>query len=309
MLQPSSRLAGNCKTVNMECIGVVMLVIIGTILSPNLTTPSAGALTDYVPRDGMCDLSTEERLEVQRHIQNGVTTPYAGGVAVPECGPGVWFQIADFDVSDTSNVCPGPEWEFLATPVRACRRMPVAAGCSLATFPTGGLEYSKVCGQIIGRGVVETLDSFNSLTSFTTVDGIPLVDGVTVTNSSPIQHIWTLAASSFSLPSSATLPAAVVCPCNPNILPSDINTVAENFADGRYFCDTTFGISKPLWNGDCSPLSGQPDIQACCEFNNPPFFSTTLPTRTSDDVEARLCRDQARGDEDFGVEIIQLYVQ
>ena len=285
----------------------MMLMVIGTILSPSLTTPNDGALTDSFPRDEICGLSTEEQLEIHRQILTGAAIANAGGVAVPECGPGLWLQIADFDVSDTSNVCPGPEWEFFATPVRACRRVPAAAGCSLATFPTGGLEYRRVCGQIIGRGVTETLDGFLTVSESTTLDGIPLVDGVTLTHSSPIQHIWTLAATSFPTPN------LVVCPCKDNsgipFSPSLINTVAENFADGNYFCDNSFGISKPFWNGDCSPLNSQPIIEGCCEFNNPPFFTATLQTCTSADVEARLCRDQGPGDEDFGVEIIQLYVQ
>ena len=289
----------------MQC--AVVLMVIGTVLSPSLTTPSAGALTDFVPRDGMCGLSTEERLEVQRQILNGVDIANVGGVAVPECGPGLWLQIADFDVSDTSNVCPGLEWLFTTTPMRACRRLLFAAGCSLAVFPTGGLEYSKVCGRIIGSAVTGSLDSFRTVSAATTLNGIPLVDGVTVTHSSPIQHIWTLAASPFNVVN------GIICPCKDNsgvaFPQSQINTVAENFANGNYFCDTTFGVAKPLWNGDCSPLSSQPIIEACCEFNNPPFFTATLPTRTNADVEARLCRDQARSDEDFGVEIIQLYVQ
>ena len=98
---------------NMEC--AVVLMVIGTILSPSLTTPSAGKLSDFFPSDGMCGLSTEQRLEVLRNLQNAVPIANAGGVAVPECGPGPWLQVANFDSDVTPSQCP-PEWPFISTP-------------------------------------------------------------------------------------------------------------------------------------------------------------------------------------------------
>ena len=61
---------------NMEC--AVVLMVIGTVLSPSLTTPSAGVLTDFIPDGGLCGLSTEERLEVQRNIVNAIPVANAG---------------------------------------------------------------------------------------------------------------------------------------------------------------------------------------------------------------------------------------
>ncbi len=72
-----------------------------------------------------------------------------------------------------------------------------------------------------------------------------------------------------------------------------------------YFCDTASGsfvgffkLNNPLWDGaDCCPDS------SCCTFNSPPWFYNT------DDVEMRVCSDQARGDEDIGIKAIEMYVQ
>ena len=124
-----------------------MLMVIITILSPSLTTPSAGKLSDLFPSGGLCGLSTDARLEILRNIQNAFPVANAGGVAVPACGPGPWLQIADFDISGTPQ-CP-PEWPFQASPsdIQGCAQSGTGAGCTVATFSTGGVEYGKVCGQ------------------------------------------------------------------------------------------------------------------------------------------------------------------
>ena len=280
-----------------------MLMVIGTILSPSMTTPSAGKLSDLFPRDGMCDLSTEERIEVLRHIQNAVPVANAGGVSVPQCGKGPWLQIADFDIATTTPECP-PEWPLFTDTSQGCRRPVRPGGCTTATFSTGGVEYGKVCGRIIAE-VVGNGDAnafgLNGPDGNTVMDDIRLVDGVTITHfSSPIQHIWTLAASTFDTPDD------VVCPCNVNT--PGLMSSAVTFAGQNYFCDTTFAGAKLLWDGMCNPTITDPDLEACCNFNHPPYFSVTV-ARTNVDVEAHLCRNQGRGNEDIRVQIIELYVQ
>ena len=277
-----------------------MLMVICTILSPSLTTSSAGALTDFLPRDGLCSLSTEERLKVQRHIQNGADIANAGGVTVAECGPGPWLQIADFDSSSTSSQCP-PELELVGG---GCRRPDINGGCTMSTFSTGGIEYSKVCGRIIGAAFRRP-DSFRLTrpADTTVTDGIRLIDGVTITHSMPIQHIWTLSAAQ------EVDPDFVTCPCKANDnAPGPTNSAAVVFAGNNYFCDTTFRAVKLLWNGECSPIT-DPTLAGCCGFNNPPFFTATLPIRTSANVDVRLCRNENRMSEDVFVQIMQLYVQ
>ena len=292
-------IAYHSSIINMEC---AVILLICTFLSPRLTTPSAGTISDFFPTNGLCSLSPEERLEVLLQIENGVAIANAGGVTVPECGPGPWLQIANFDIASImSPRCP-TEWEFVASGsgFGGCRRPETAAGCSVATIPTGGVEYSKVCGRIIATATGSP-DGFAVVgpPGPTERDGVTLVDGVTITHSSPIQHIWTLSAATSSDPDD------VICPCKDNGA-SQINADAVAFADGNYFCDTTFGGTKLLWNGQCSTVG---TLGTCCAFNTPPFFTATLPTRTSANVDAHLCRNENQADEDVLVQIIQLYIQ
>ena len=109
------------------------------------------------------------------------------------------------------------------------------------------------------------------------------VSGVSLTHSNPRQHIWTFAVAATQ---SSTNDDG--CPC------TGASFVAtQSFVGEDYFCDSGvhsedtsgFHPDDPLWNGKgCSSSS------SCCSFNNPPHFTKTLPSPTSDPIEARLCR-------------------
>ena len=52
----------------------------------------------------------------------------------------------------------------------------------------------------------------------------------------------------------------------------------------------------PLWDGaGC-------DRGSCCQFNSPPWFCKDLPHPTSEDIELRLCLNEASDDEDVPFE-------
>ena len=60
----------------------------------------------------------------------------------------------------------------------------------------------------------------------------------------------------------------------------------------------------PLWDGrDCGSMS------TCCQFNNPPWFCKDLPQQTTDNIEMRLCIDQAVANEDVILKLAEVYVQ
>ena len=74
-----------------------------------------------------------------------------------------------------------------------------------------------------------------------------------------------------------------------------------------YFCDTAsqgqfrngfFYGGDLLWDG-----AGYGPLNTCCTFNNPPWFYKELPEPTTDDIEMRVCKDQASYDEDIAIEI------
>ena len=80
----------------------------------------------------------------------------------------------------------------------------------------------------------------------------------------------------------------------------------------NYFCDTGNGGNQhsniaysenPLWDGEgCGPSS------TCCQLNNPPWFCTTLPQPTTDDIELRICGDNPTHDEDVFLQLVDMYV-
>ena len=286
---------------NMALLGTLFVV-----LSASMTIPCAAKLTDLLPRDGLCDLSTNERRDTLRQIQNAADRLQNDGVLVPDCGNGVWIPLADFDVTGTDTECP-PGWTFTETPMRGCigENSNGAGGCDVAAFSTGGFPYNKVCGRITGRtsdGTTGFLDltsiNFNSDPTTTLVDDIVLVDGITLTHSSPIQHIWTFAANG----------GGPFCPCNPQS-PGLRNSPVE-FASDNYFCGVDSAGVNIIWDGGCEAFLPGP-FQTCCNFNSPPFFVAELATTTSADVDARLCLDgtAGQGDDALLVESIKLYVQ
>ena len=142
-----------------------------------------------------------------------------------------------------------------------------------------------MCGRAVGYG-------FSSPDAFTrdhvagdTID-IFYLHGVSVTTDGPPrQHIW-----SFAVGHGAD---GFRCPCdNTNRIQAPL---PPSFVGENYFCDGTY--NGALWDGeDCTT--------ACCTFNSPPYFTTTLPAPTSDDIEVRLCASF-----DARLSVMQIFVQ
>ena len=61
------------------------------------------------------------------------------------------MRVADLDMTDPNQNCPA-EFRLVtrtSAPLRTCGR-PGPVGCVSTTFPTYGVEYSHVCGRVIG---------------------------------------------------------------------------------------------------------------------------------------------------------------
>ena len=101
-----------------------------------------------------------------------------------------------------------------------------------------------------------------------------------------------------------------VCPCTKT--DTTFTGVIPPFVGDDYFCDTGSRYNHqdqlydqdPLWDG-----AGCGGTSTCCEFNNPPWFCKQLPEPTADNIELRLCTNEALSNEDVTVEVIELYVQ
>ena len=224
-------------------------------------------------------------------------------------GPGLWRRIAHLDMSDPDQQCPS-NWRLITTPVRACGR--TSSACDSAVFPSNGASYSRVCGRInaFQQGSTSAFDQHANGNNIG-LDG-PYVEGVSVTHGAAgsRQHIWTFATALYE--ASTSYDPSYVCAC------TDTNSnwphQTPSFIENNYFCDTGNpgpGSSltevyqdDPLWDGEgCGPRS------TCCQFNNPPWFCTTLPQPTTDDIELRICCDQHIGDEDVLIHLVDIYIK
>jgi hypothetical protein len=99
----------------------------------------------------------------------------------------------------------------------------------------------------------------------------------------------------------------ILCTCDT----SDPTVTSPPFVGDDYFCETgntnsspfqTFFGNDPLWDG-----GGCGSNSTCCQFNNPPWFTKTLPTPTTDDIELRLCHYDTLTD--IPIELIKLYIK
>ena len=220
------------------------------------------------------------------------------------CGRiGDWMRVANLDMKDTNQQCPSG-FRLVTSPRRSCGR-PGPAGCVSTKFPVHGVEYSRVCGKIIGYQD-GTPESFYNNSGTVTIDGV-YVNGVSLTHgSSPRKHIWTFAAALDEVDTTHRY----VCPCTRPDL--GYTGTVPPFIGQDYFCETgsrnryqyIFYSEDPLWDGQgCGAQS------TCCSFNNPPWFCKQLPQPTRDDIELRLCADQSTSNEDTPFEVVEIYVQ
>ena len=206
------------------------------------------------------------------------------------------MRVANINMTRPNENCPAGFRKVTDSGKTMCGGQ--SSSCISTTFSSHGLQYSRVCGKIIGYQYFTT-DAFSMQ--------IPsiVVDGIVLTHGSPHTHIWIFAAGY-----NQYLTNENGCPCNGD---SYSGTVPPNVGND-YFCDSgnhydtypappNYFTNDPLWDG-AGCVSG-----SCCAFNSPPWFCKNLSTPTTDDIQLRLCLDQRITDEDLLFEIVELYVQ
>ena len=233
---------------------------------------------------------------------------------------GGWMQVAKLDVTNSSEQC--PPGITLRTDLleyynkSLCGSDFNGAGCSSTMFKVHGTDYSQVCGKIIAYqdGSPDAFGADNVTTRNNNIDG-NYVDGISLTHgSNPRKHIWTFAGALDEVSKWDLWKA--YCPCTNMEHPSS-SSQPPDFVGTDYFCDTgsnqrwSFKLypDDPLWDGaGCGPAN------TCCSLNDPPWFFKQLPYHTTEDIEMRICRDQApptsyQVDEGTPIEILELYVR
>ena len=102
---------------------------------------------------------------------------------------GGWMRLASIDMTDTTSNCPSG-LRTLTSPRRLCAKNIAGAGCSSVVFPVEGVQYSRVCGKIIGYqdGTPDAFYAYNHRGQ-TTIDS-HYVEGISLTHgTSPRKHI------------------------------------------------------------------------------------------------------------------------
>ena len=227
-----------------------------------------------------------------------------------ECGgqKGGWMRIADLDTS-RGDQCPDG-WTNITTPNSTiypskvvCGSPSDPAGCYSASFTVNGASYYKMCGK--ARGYQSSSpDAFAALSGIKSIDG-PYVDGLSITVGENRTHVWTYAVG---LSDDYFYPKRIEnCPCN-SIVPG---AQPPGFVGDHYYCESgnlgrfesgTYYTNDKLWDGqDCE--------NDCCDEVSLPWFQRQFNTTIQEDVEVRICHDQATTDEDIVIDLLQLFVQ
>ena len=103
---------------------------------------------------GVCSSTEKLREKIHEDVELFITSGAVPLTRPCGCGGPGWRRAAYLNMSDPTQTCP-PAWELTTTPRRSCVR-PSSAGdqtCYSAMFPTQGIQYSQVCGKIIGYQV------------------------------------------------------------------------------------------------------------------------------------------------------------
>ena len=219
---------------------------------------------------------------------------------------GGWMRIADLDIS-RGDACPG-EWRNITAPddptFRLCRSSGDDAGCYSTNFSINGAKYSKVCGK--ARAYQKgTTDGLNGFIGIHNIDG-PYVDGISITLGQPRKHVWTYA---IGYSDNSDYPD-FNCPCaaTPGV------NAAASFVQNNYYCESgtvgdatssSYQTNDPLWDGD--ECTG--DNNNCCTDVGLPWFNRQFPIAQEEDIEVRMCHDQAYPTEGVLLDQLQLFVQ
>ena len=209
--------------------------------------------------------------------------------------------MADINMTRPNENCPAGFRKVTTSGKTMCGGQ--GRRCISKTFGSHGLQYSRVCGKIIGYQFGR-IDAFSSyIMQRLSIDDI-FVDGIVLTHGSPRNHIWT-----FTTGNNQYRTDLYNCPCNGEAYPGPTPPYIGN----DYFCDSgyqrnahpplSYFTSDPLWDG-AGCVTG-----SCCTFNSPPWFCKNLSTPTTDDIELRLCLNANVGNEDAPFEIVELYIQ
>ena len=207
------------------------------------------------------------------------------------------MRAAYIDMTNVKSTCPQGLTQITVNSIRMCTYVRTGGGCTSVTFQTHALPYTKVCGRARGY-------QFGSPDGFLggTSPDSSYADGLLLSYGSPRNHIWT-----FAVGVSKDYKSAACCNC-PCALYTNQN--ASQFVGDSYFCESAVtGQWQPQWYFDDPLWDSQGCVggSTCCDRGGP-WFTTTLSQEVRDDIEVRICFNEARSNEDIGLDQLEIMV-
>ena len=217
---------------------------------------------------------------------------------VINCGPGLWHRVAYLNMSNPLQQCPSAWREYNTRVVRACGRSITNVGSCPSTSYSLDIQYSRVCGRVIGY-------QYGSPDAFRHYAGNNiLVDGIEITYGIFDRHIWSYVAGV----TEANNSIQSKCPCNTSTVNA---TRPPSFIGDNYYCEsanTNFNWQRLFYSLD-KLWDGQLCEGTCCSDKSPPWFSVQLFTKTDDTIKVSICCDEGTSNEDIPLKLLEIYVQ
>ena len=206
-----------------------------------------------------------------------------------------WMRVADLDMTDPTQQCPR-QFRLITSPRRVCGKSTDSSGCDATYYETHNLKYNKVAGRATGY-MQNTADAFvtGGRCPHCNINK-PYADGISITHGYPRHHIWTYTATHN--------PYIDACPCTINTFNGQNQ---PSFVGSDYYCEAGASTTDRLWDGEGCTGREVPCCQKVRERSG--WFIKELNAPSTNDIEVRICTDQARSDEDIWVERFELYVQ
>ena len=213
-----------------------------------------------------------------------------------------WTRVAHLDMRDSSESCPSGFKLYSSNGVRACGRPTSNKGSCVGTvFTSNDIEYTEVCGKVIGYQVGWTDGAFVYRGDF---------DKVRITHGNNSKPIWLF------LPGTYKNNYHPNCPCG-NGSPSSHYTTKLASIGSDYYCESgysgsssfvqkgKFYYTERLWDGKgCGTAE-----TACCQRPGMPWFHKSFNYSTTDYIELSICLSESTSDEDIAIEQYELYVK
>ena len=201
-------------------------------------------------------------------------------------------MVGDLNMTDPTQQCPY-SWQKITSPRSSCVKKS-SAPCDSLYITTSGASYQTVCGRFRSYQIA-TPDAFRKWNNeIATNIETYYVDGVTVTYGMPgnRHHVYTNAAG-FTEENDLSS-----CPCAGGL-------ARPLFVGSDYYCESAGSSADVLWDGQ---QCGGNEI-TCCNPPDLPWFCKTFPNPISEDLEVRICTDEALYNENVAIESFELYIQ